>query len=405
MGESLTTGEAVPPAETDTTDGAPAEDGSQAAREASAAAQASAEVEMETYVELTGEQAYPQADVQLDAVALLTEFKADDDAFKEKYGDKIIDVTGTIDRYSSSGDSVKAMVSAGEGINDELWIELHQDRPWTICPPGSRVTIRGKPGGFLAHVHAAYIISHEPGQVLELDPVEAAQKYAEDPEGYSKSLQDQVVLIRGTLVEQTEEDEKPMYDVGTAEHHVRLILGNIFEADPIPWNPPAGETVAAYGEFSGLDSRPGKLAFNKLHPLTPLADYPPLPKPREQDVVGIAGLSYSTTVRPFTAELLGQWARENPRALALAFATDKSDARLLVTGEVASVEAVELLLGKGFRVRLADGHNNDVYFDLDEDDAAKYQFKGGDRVTVSGAIQIRDEGVTFFIPGIARQQQ
>jgi hypothetical protein len=252
-------------------------------------------------------------------------------------------------------------------------------------------------------MHSAYILSHEPGEVLELDAAEAAQKYAEDPEGYAAALNDKVVLIRGMLVNQAEEDEKPVYDVGTAEQHVRLILGTLFEADPIPWNPPPGEPVSAYCEYSGLNSRAEVLAFDHVYPLTPLADYPPLPQPREQEVVGFIGSPSMTTVRPFTAELLGQWARENPRALALAFAADESYVALLVTGEVATIEPVELLLGNGFRVRFADGHDNSVYVDLDEDEAAQHQLKVGDRVAISGRPEMRDEGVMIFLPGIAKE--
>jgi hypothetical protein len=338
---------------------------------------------------------YPTADFTVTADEFQTEYQSDDEAWKRKYEGKVVEVRGKLRSYNSYGGN---MIASGMTVmlqpeKADSWLfSLLQDRPWLEHPPGSIVVIRGKIGKGIGLLGDGYIVSSETSTpIKEFSPQELHEQFTADSAALEDAIKRKYVSIKGTVTGRQATDEGEILSLGAdGRDLVDLHLEGYAAKELAHWQ--IGNEVVALAEFDAYagGERP---AFKKALPVSPLTDYPPLPPLETRQIDG-----GEVTVRPFPAELLGRWQRENQRALLMAFSRQPPGTLLEVRGEVQSVEKAESSFGDDVTVRFKDSYGGLTSFEVEQAEAEKLGIAPGVVLTARGAQMGDEDGMTFLLP-------
>jgi hypothetical protein len=345
---------------------------------------------------------YPTADFTVTSDEFYAEHAADEDAWKQKYAGKVVEVRGQVDSYTGT---VGGIGSAGMSVTFEtsdvdFWsADLRHDRPWLDHPPGSTLVIRGKVNNDFPSLGAAYIVSSEPGPaLLELTPAELHERYRADQLAFADEYGRQYLSIKGIVSGRHPSAYGQVLTLGgDGSELIELSLLDYQARCLSHWQPGDEVHLLATYDSTGSDERP---AFLNVLPVHPLNDYPPLPPLELREINGA-----QVPIRAFTAELLGRWLQENERALLWMLEADSKDAQIAVQGQVQSVEKAEAFFGEEVEVRLQDGYGGLLRFNLDKPVAEKLGVKPGASMTVRGRPFGETQGMTFLAPEVEMEME
>jgi hypothetical protein len=350
-----------------------------------------------SYQEPSGAEVYPNADFSVTADEFFSEHAASEEAWEQKYQGKVVEVIGQLRTiHSSAGNIISSGITATlETESDVFLVSLRQDRPWLAHPPGLTVAIRGRIREGLGLLGAAYIVGSQPGPPIpEMTPEELQARFTADKEALEAELDGKYVRIKGTLSGRATADDDETLTLGQdGSGQIEVQLSGYDGRSVRHWQ--TGDEVVVLGRYDAFASSDLPVFENAL-PVSPLANYPPLPPRETREIDGA-----QVPLRSFSAELLGRWMDENQRAFLLALDADPSGTKLEVRGEVQSVEKAEALFGDEVEVRLKDSFGGRTAFNLDKAEAEQLGVTPGVSLTVRGAPMADEEEVNFLLPEVS----
>jgi hypothetical protein len=147
-----------------------------------------------------------KADVVLDAAPWHAEFKKDAKAAKEKYKDKVIELSGVVDSVSDDPyDNVGYVFLKVE--NDILGVRCAttDKKPWIKVSPGSKVKVRGKVPefGLPADLFSVEIVEAGPNPGVVISAAQLAKEYAADRKAATEKYNDKWAYLDGEVAEKT----------------------------------------------------------------------------------------------------------------------------------------------------------------------------------------------------------
>jgi hypothetical protein len=143
-------------------------------------------------------------EVTMDATAWHAEFKKDPNAAKQKYKDKVIELTGTIDDVEDDSKGKVGYVCL-KVMGDHLRVRVatKDKKPWLTVAPGSQVRVKGKvpESGRPGELFEGEVV--DPGAVKPtfLTAEQIAKEYAADRKATVEKYQNKRMNVEGSIIE------------------------------------------------------------------------------------------------------------------------------------------------------------------------------------------------------------
>lgn len=331
----------------------------------------------------------PEAVVKATADEYFQLQKSDKSAWQEKFGGKIVELTGTLLRYESRDVLGLSAVLIGDPENpfDVIEAKVSEDWLWTKHQPGSTVTVVGTSGTFSPELEKAVLVRSEPGAELPAFTVEELLKA--EPEALSRPGLVKTVKVSGTFRRFDDDFATTgmIYLRGEEDKDLVSVQFRDYEPRHVKHLKP-GDRVVVLGRAMRASEEQASVGYALL--------VEPLPKLPEQPKKAARKNKYDRefTHLLFTPELIDAWLRDDPRALdvlvkrATFYAPiNQSMGMVEVAGTVKSVEPNKLSPNE-IHVRLEEVKGADLRFVFEKDDPLLARLKPGTKATFRGMFHV-----------------
>jgi hypothetical protein len=129
------------------------------------------------------------------------EYKKDKAAAKEKYKDKVIELTGVVDSFGKDGSGGAHVMLVAADVLDRVFCVTAEEEPWSVVVPGQKIKIKGKWPEFSVSpaLIACVFVETGPYQPTVLTAEQLAKEYESDPEAATKKYGEKYLVLTGEI--------------------------------------------------------------------------------------------------------------------------------------------------------------------------------------------------------------
>ncbi len=142
-----------------------------------------------------------------DPKAWYTEWTADDRAAREKYEQKVLEISGEVSEVTAKLDSnqniVQGMVVLKAGKEGQIRCFTTDTHPWDRISPGSKVKVRGIVPQYAEFpaLDSAIIVEAGPNPAMTITAEQLAKELDEDADQTNKRYKDKFLIVEGEVLQ------------------------------------------------------------------------------------------------------------------------------------------------------------------------------------------------------------